>query len=259
MAGNRRNKRKVNKIVIILAVFAVICISAVVFVKYEFRITKINITGSDRYTYDELYSYIFADRNSSNMLLFRYTNKKNAAPDIPFISKTEFQISWPNTLNITVYEKKIVGYIQYKGSYMYFDKDGIIVESSRDILEGVPQISGLMYNTIVLYSKLNVENLDVFTMIHNITQYLEKYSIKVDEINVAEDNSISLVMDEVTILLGMNDYNIGDKIYELSCMSEQLTGRRGTLHLENYSSSSTYVTFTDDDASKETLEEEESQ
>ena len=43
-------------------------------------------------------------------------------------------------MNVTIYEKAVVGYINYMGCNMYFDKDGIVVESSSKLYSGVPQI-----------------------------------------------------------------------------------------------------------------------
>lgn len=36
----------------------------------------------------------------------------------------------PDTIKITVYEKALAGYVKYLDTYMYFDKDGYVVESS---------------------------------------------------------------------------------------------------------------------------------
>ena len=58
---------------------------------------------------------------------------------------------------------------------MYFDRDGIIVESSGEKLEGVPWITGLDFGQIVLYKPLPVEDPDVFQEILNLTQQLSLY------------------------------------------------------------------------------------
>lgn len=58
-------------------------------------------------------------------------------------------MTWPNKMNVAVYEKAIVGYISYMGCNMYFDKDGIVVESSSENYEDVPQITGLDFKSIV--------------------------------------------------------------------------------------------------------------
>ena len=44
----------------------------------------------------------------------------------------------PSRAEIIVYEKSVVGYVSYMSSYMYFDKDGIIVESASKKLLAFP-------------------------------------------------------------------------------------------------------------------------
>lgn len=56
-----------------------------------------------------------------------------------------------------MFEKSVVGYVSNMSSYMYFDKDGIIVESSSEQLPGVPWITGLEYGKILLYEPLEVK------------------------------------------------------------------------------------------------------
>ena len=88
----------------------------------------------------------------------------------------------PLDVEVIIYEKSIVGYVSYMSSYMYFDRDGIIVESSGDKLEGVPWITGLDFGQIVLYKPLPVEDPDIFQEILNLTQQLSLYEIPVDRI-----------------------------------------------------------------------------
>ncbi len=247
MAGRRRKKR-ITPWIIIPVILVVVAVGIIVFIKYAFSITTINITGSDRYTYDEMYRYIFADRNDKNMLLFKYTDGKAADYDIPFVSKVNVDMKWPHTLDITVYEKTMIGYIAYKGSNMYFDKDGIIVESSTDVTEGIPLVTGLEYNSVVLYNKLDVENEGVFTSLQNLSQYLSKYGITVDEIVINSDNSLELRMDKVHILLGQDDNDMGEKIFEVNCMLEQIKGRDGVLDMSEWRGDDSYIIFKENES-----------
>ena len=57
-----------------------------------------------------------------------------------------------------MYTKRAWWAVSYMSSYMYFDKDGIIVESSSQKLPGIPWITGLKFGHIVLYQKLPVES-----------------------------------------------------------------------------------------------------
>ena len=59
-------------------------------------------------------------------------------------------------LNIKVYDKNHRLYRIY-GDYLYFDKDGIIVESTSKRIAGIPLVKGLKYHKIVLNEKLEVQ------------------------------------------------------------------------------------------------------
>jgi cell division protein FtsQ len=245
-AGKRKRRKKINMwIPAIILVLAGAIAGMMLFVKFQFRITKINITGSDKYTYDELYSYIFKDRNDSNMLLFKRSHKKAPEIKIPFIAKVTIETDWPGTLNITVYEKSMIGYVLYQGAYMYFDKDGVVVESSGELVSGIPKVEGLDYSSIVLYNTLDVSDESVFPSIMNLKQYLDKYEIGIEEIRVSEDTKFSIDIGEITVLLGHDDDNMSKKIFELSCMLGELEGKRGTLDMEEYTEDSQYIILTE--------------
>ena len=48
------------------------------------------------------------------------------------MQRYDIDFDGPFAVSITVYEKNVVGYVDYMSSHMYFDKDGIIVESSSE-------------------------------------------------------------------------------------------------------------------------------
>ena len=107
-----RRKSKAGLIALVVVLVVILALAGVAYIGYkQFKIEKITIEGSDKYTYDELYEYIFADRNDKNILLFKFTDSRNEMPDIPFISKVAIEVKGSNTLEITVYEKSIVGYV----------------------------------------------------------------------------------------------------------------------------------------------------
>lgn len=241
----KRYKPKKTRIpvLIFLLVIILLIIGIGVFIFYHFRIKTINISGSNKYTYEELYQYIFADRNDKNIILFNITNSRNEMPQIPFIAQVDIDVVGNDTLEITVYDKSLIGYVVYKGTNMYFDKDGVVVESSSQIVPDVMEVRGLDYDSIVLYQKLEVGDDSVFKTLQDVTQYLDKYSIKPETIVVGDSGKIELILGDVTVKLGNNDYNMSSKIYELSCMKVHLEGRKGVLYLEDYVDGKENITF----------------
>ncbi len=51
---------------------------------------------------------------------------------------------------------------------VYFDKDGIVVESSDQEIEGVPLIKGLTFDRLTMHQALNVKDASIFGTILNI-------------------------------------------------------------------------------------------
>ena len=75
----------------------------------------------------------------------------------------------PHTIKIEVYEKALAGYVEYLDRFMYFDRDGIVVESSTERTNGIPLVAGLSFDHVVLYQPLPVEDMGIFQDILNIS------------------------------------------------------------------------------------------
>lgn len=226
--------------IFILVVFiSLIIVGSIVFV---FRIENIEIQGNNKYSDDEMIEYIFKNDMDKNPFAFYLKTKFGKQEVIPFVDEYDVEIKSLNSVKITIYEKKIIGYVQYKGINMYFDKDGTIVESSQEKIENVPRITGLKFDYIILDELLPVENKQVFNQILNITQALSKYSVGVDKLFISDKKEVTLYMQEVVVELG-NDIDMNEKIRNLADMLPNLQGLSGTLHMQNYNESGNGYTF----------------
>ena len=197
------------------------------------RISEVTVTGNERYTKEELTQILFPDQWSRNSLFCFFRDRLQEHVQIPFVEDYEIVFQGPGKVEVIVYEKSVVGYVSYMSSYMYFDKDGIIVESANEALPGVPLVTGLKFGQIVLYQKLPLEKEETFRQILNLTQILSIFELKVDRIQYGSYGDITLYLKEIEVLLGSGG-NMNDKISELNDMLPHLEGRKGILHLEDY-------------------------
>ena len=140
----------------------------------------------------------------------------------------------------------MIGYVEYLGTNLYFDKDGIVVESSSEILEGVPKISGLKFSEVTLYEKLPVEDDHVFQVILNLTQALDKNGVFPDLIYLSKKMEMTLYFNEAKVLFGSGE-KIDEKVANLASFIEDLKTRKGVLHMENFSEDNTSIIFDGDD------------
>ena len=240
MGKSKPRKRKGHFKIIVFLIVAFVIIFLSLTVDFVFKVKNIEYTGSQHYNNEELTKSIFNGKSPNALLYFLF--EKNNQSVIPFIQKYDVEIGWPNKMIVTVYEKPIIGYVNYMGCDMYFDKDGVIVESSTKTLSGIPQVTGLSFKSIVLNSKLEVSNQTVFSEILELTQSFNKYEIKVDKIYFDSNNEVTLYMGDIKVLLGTCD-ELVDKLNELKQMSPDLKGRKGTLHLENYTADASGFIF----------------
>ena len=127
------------------------------------------------------------------------------------------------------------------GSYMYFDRDGIVVENSFDYLSGTPIVEGLDFKQVVLYEPLPVDS-SVFQNILSLSNLLKKYSINADKMLYESDLDVVLYLGNVRVRLG-NASNLEEKINCLSGMQSGLQGLSGVLYLDSYDPDGSNTTF----------------
>ncbi|MFR4578466.1 MAG: hypothetical protein ACLT76_01280 [Clostridium fessum] len=95
-----------------------------------------------QYTAEQM-SVIFDSRLSWNPVFCYLQYRFRPHKSIPFVQDYKLVFRSPSDVEVIVYEKSVVGYVSYMNSRMYFDKDGIIVESTSETLPGVLKIAGL--------------------------------------------------------------------------------------------------------------------
>lgn len=243
---NRGFKKTITAVIVLLILLILICVGIIV-VRDKFTVTAVEVSGNKHYTVDEIRNIVMDGRYGENSIyLYLKYNKNKTIEDIPFIEKMDVTILSPTHIRIDVYEKALAGYIEYLGHYVYFDREGIAVESSTEKVEGIPFVTGLDFDHIVLHDKLPVKNDKIFAKILNVTQLLTKYSIPTDRIYFDNDENITLYFGDARVFLGSDAY-IDEKINELSLILPKLTGYAGVLQMENYKGEGGNFTFEKDE------------
>lgn len=208
----------------------------------HYQVTTVYVEGNIHYTNEEIMNMVMEGKLGDNSLYLSMKYKNKGVEGVPFVQTMDVDILSPDTIKITVYEKALAGYIEHLGRYMYFDKDGIVVEASDERTAGIPQVTGLTFSHIVMHEKLPVENPEVFEDILDITQLLNKYGIQADKIRFDKTMHKTLYFGDARVSLGSND-NIGEKIMKLKAILPELEGKKGLLRMDNYSEEVQNITF----------------
>ena len=207
------------------------------------NIKEITVSGSEKYTAEELAERLLPEKKDRNLVYCYLKDRFGEHEKIPYVEDYDLVFESPTRVEVIVYEKGIVGYVRYMSSYMYFDKDGIIVDSTNERLEGVPEVTGLEFGHIVLYAPLPVEDSRIFSEILGLTQALYDYEIQAEEIHFGSRNQVTLRLGDIDVELGDSE-NMNGKIAALHDTLPVLEGQAGTLYLDSYDEAGTSGTYT---------------
>lgn len=198
----RKNNSVLKRLRIRLLKITVFLILPLVIFIYTFQLKNIAVTGSSRYDRDQIMERLISSEADKNTLIFYLKYKYVMDIRIPFVEKMSYELEDKNSISIRVYDKKIIGCIDFMGDYLYFDKDGIIVESTSNRLKDIPLIKGLKYQKIVLNEKLEVQKEELFDVILNLTQQIEKRELDIDTISFNNKYEVTVDLGDIKAILG---------------------------------------------------------
>ena len=243
-------------IAVSVLVFLLILAGTIYYLLTEYKVTDVMVEGNIHYTAAEIRDMVLPGGIKDNSLYLRLYFRNREMEDIPFIETMDVEIMTHNMIKVVVYEKALAGCIEYLGKYMYFDKDGVVVEASEQTTPGVPQIKGLTFESVMLHEPLPVGNPDIFSEILKVTQLLDKYQLTADQIFFSNKGNVTLYFGNVRVDMG-GEANVDEKVMQLREIIPHLEGKSGILHMENFNKETTTVTFVPDDAPGAKMQEEE--
>lgn len=227
-----RNAFKV--VLVVLGLLVVLGIAGGVVVS-KATITEVSVSGQSFYKAEEIEDLVLDSTVSKNTIICYLQNRFGTHKDIPFVERYQIEIKDMHSVEIIVYEKNIIGYIDFMGSYMYIDRDGMVVDSSQEPLPGICEVEGIQFSKIVLHEQVETDNKQAFQEVLTMTQIFEKNNIKVKKISFDERNHVTVKIKKILVELGSSD-NIDLKLAELADILPQLKGMKGTLYLDEYES-----------------------
>ncbi len=213
------------------------------YVKNTYTIRTVYVEGNVHYTEEEIKSIVMDGLLGDNSLYLSLKYKNRGIEGVPFVDVMDVDILSPDTVKIIVYEKTLTGCVRYLDSYIYFDRDGYVVESSSVRTVGVPQIMGLQFDHIVKGEILPVKDSEIFNSILNITRLLQKYSLTAERIYFNGSGEITMYFGEVRVALGNDPATLEDKLTLLPKFLTEIGDKKGTLQMQAYDEDSGKYTF----------------
>ena len=257
MIKEERRRKKRRKIGLYILLILILLIAAGVFIVMNvFTVENVVVEGNELYSSTQIENMVLNDEYSWNSLYVDLKYRFVDIGEVPFVDTMEVSLDNPHTVHIKVYEKGMLGYLYINsiGQNAYFDKDGFVVETSTEVIDGVPKITGISCEEVVLYEKLQLENSDILRDLLNLTQTLKKYNLLPDEIRYDSNMEPVLYYGTIQVKIGSED-NLSQKVVRLSIILPQLDGLSGTLHLETWTPETTDIIWDRAEEQSETEEE----
>lgn len=238
----RAKKRRAKRLLIALGIILLVaCMAAGMF--FICTVRQVEVVGNENYSGQKIEEIVLPTRLDHNTLYLLYKSRYGKFNVPPFLDMVEVDVLSYNKVRIHVYEKTVMGYVVYGGNYVYFDKDGIVLEISDNLREGLPVVRGLHFDEMELYEKLPVKDQAIFRTLVTLTQMLTKEKLSPDRIEFTDSGEIDITFQEVLVHLG-KDAHLDNKIARLTGILPYLEGRTGILHMEDVDENTSRITFT---------------
>ena len=193
---------------------------------------------------------------AKNSILAGFINTEKSTKDASMIDSIRISRINRNTLLLQVEEKQMIGYIEFQGQCVNFDRQGIIQIITDAPLENVPKIEGIDVKEAVQGERLSGISRTKLNTILSVGKMLEKMENKPDRLGFNELNQLVMYYGDIEVRLG-DDENMDEKINRLVGILPELEGMSGILHLENTTEDSESVVFDDSTQEEEVRQDQE--
>ena len=228
-------RRPEQKQVLIWTTIILFLLLLIVLVNLRFR--EITVRGNESYSDEEVIEMILPGKWDQNPVTAFVKHRILAHKEYPFVQSYSLTVTSPVSCEIILYEKKPLGYVDYMQSFLYFDNNGVIIESGSERREEIPEITGLKFGEIVMGKKLEVADSRLYDEIMNITSQLSVFGIPCRKIHFDQARNATLYIDDgsVKVNIGSDSY-LATKLSVLSDVISEMRERqmKGTADLSGY-------------------------
>lgn len=198
--------RKSGRMLLTLIMVFALIVLVFYFVKnYKLENVEIVQVGGEHYSEEELKSRLFTSKTDRYSYLFYLRFYWWGLEDIPFVEKADVELIDKNTCRIYVYYKAVAGCFEVMDEYMYFDREGYIVECASKPMEDIPIVRGLEFSDVVMYTKPDIGSDSYYDTIINLTLLLEKNRLKAQALSFSSRREVTLYIGDDTVRLGKRD------------------------------------------------------
>lgn len=190
-------------IYIISAIALVVFILMMLMLSPSLNIKNIKVNGLKLLKENDIIRELKLDKET-NILSINSIVAKRRLKENYYVKNVSITYKFPDTININITERNLVGYISNAGNYIYIDDEGFVVDIKNSFIEPLPVIYGIDFQSFIIGKKVKVQNEEDFLVLMEITKFIkEKQNLKkINKIDISNLDDIHLYMENMDINLG---------------------------------------------------------
>ena len=220
-----------SKLKIIIPILGVIVLFLVIISLIP--IDSVTITGNKQFTVEQIREDLFSGKQTENLGKMLWKQFPWAKDEIAYLK--EYSISFENYHSILVHveEKEILGCLDYGGTYVYIDVDGMVLGLDEEKREGIPVLEGVYVTQALLYETIHTEQIEKLEKLEYLGNLLKQKDIIVDILCCTSQETFRVDIGSVQVFLG--DYiDLEEKVNTLFAILPKMEGLSGKLYLNEY-------------------------
>lgn len=236
----RRKKKGFGYHLYAFFAFGFFVVNTILLLMLIFHVQKIEVKGNETVHESEIVSWIKEDEYTSNSLyaVWKFRHYSGELPKS--LEEVKVSLALPWKLHVAVQEKQAIAVLLEEGSYISFDREGLVLKRSTKQPEGLLLLEGISAGEAQVYEAIPVEDKNVFVYVEELTEELDRQKLMPDRL-VWDEDGMSAYYDKVYVKFGKSGFD--DKVLQLTAILEELAGKKGTLHLEHYNETNQSITF----------------
>lgn len=197
-----------------IAICAFIIILVLIAASPAMNIRVITVNGNEKFSTQEIIRMAEIAENT-NIFALRVGQVKENLYKNTYIKYVNIVRDYRNlSLEINIVERQLRGYVRFRdNTYLFIDRDGMVLESRTAFAERHPVIEGLRFSEFAVGQYLEVENADAFETMLQLSLLFEEFDIAQDiiRVNLSIDDEIHFYYGNINIQMGSR-HNLDFKI-----------------------------------------------
>lgn len=226
-------REKNNSGAAILALLSLVAIAIIITMFLPvFNIAEIRVTGNENLTAEQVKNMLTIKEKDNIFFFNGKRNEKNILNN-HFVKSADVNRIFPHTVEVTINEYKLRGYVPYSGSYLYIDGDGRVLDMQKNISKSLPVVEGLKFDNVTVGEILQVDNPSTFETMVELSKMFEKYNLLSDviRVDITDVSNIHLYTGNIDISFGSFDDANRKLMMLIEVLKDFDTSMPGTINL----------------------------